>query len=113
MPTGLGSRPTFSCSHPRSPRYISFARQWRIVHVRLQSNVTAGVCAFATIRAEVGSLDVLFANAGLGGIEPLGEITEAQFDLTFGVNVQGTLFTVQKALPLMQAGGSTRKRSSL
>src|SRR5213594_325871 len=31
MPTGLGSRPTFSCSHPRSSRYISFARQWRIV----------------------------------------------------------------------------------
>src|SRR2546421_3445644 len=30
MPTGLGSRPTFSCSHPRSSRYISFARQWRI-----------------------------------------------------------------------------------
>src|SRR2546422_691253 len=29
MPTGLGSRPTFSCSHPRSSRYISFARQWR------------------------------------------------------------------------------------
>src|SRR5438093_1953859 len=61
---------------------------------------------FATIRAEVDSLDVLFANAGLGGIEPLGEITEAQFDLNFAVNVKGTLFTVQKALPLMQTGGS-------
>src|SRR2546430_15737396 len=33
MPTGLGSRPTFSCSHPRSSRYISFARQWKIVSV--------------------------------------------------------------------------------
>ncbi|UUZ74125.1 SDR family oxidoreductase [Polaromonas sp. P1(28)-8] len=61
---------------------------------------------FATVRAEVDHLDVLFANAGLGSVAPLGTITEAQFDLTFGVNVRGTLFTVQKALPLMQAGGS-------
>ena len=61
---------------------------------------------FATIRAEAGRLDVLFANAGVGSIAPLGGITEAQFDLNFAVNVKGTLFTVQKALPLMQTGGS-------
>jgi NAD(P)-dependent dehydrogenase (short-subunit alcohol dehydrogenase family) len=61
---------------------------------------------FATVRAERGRVDVLFANAGLGQLAPLGEITEAQFDQTFDVNVRGTLFTVQKALPLMGAGGS-------
>ncbi|MGO4763655.1 SDR family NAD(P)-dependent oxidoreductase [Cupriavidus sp. 2KB_3] len=61
---------------------------------------------FAAVHAEKGRLDVLFANAGLGSFAPLGEITEAQFDLTFDVNVKGTLFTVQKALPLMTAGGS-------
>ncbi|HMJ30577.1 MAG TPA: SDR family oxidoreductase [Xanthobacteraceae bacterium] len=61
---------------------------------------------FATVRAERGHIDVLFANAGLGAIAPLGAITEASFDLVFDVNVKGTLFTVQKALPLMQAGGS-------
>src|SRR5579871_328631 len=49
--------------------------------------------------------DVLFANAGGGSFLPLGEITEAQFDKYFGINVKGTLFTVQKALPLMAAGG--------
>ena len=37
---------------------------------------------------------------------PLGEITEEHFDRTFNVNVKGTLFTVQKALPLMGDGGS-------
>ena len=61
---------------------------------------------FATVRAERGHLDVLFANAGLGTMAPLGAITEASFDLVFDVNVKGTLFTVQKALPLMKAGGS-------
>ena len=61
---------------------------------------------FATVRAERGHLDVLFANAGLGTMAPLGAITEASFDLIFNVNVKGTLFTVQKALPLMKAGGS-------
>jgi NAD(P)-dependent dehydrogenase (short-subunit alcohol dehydrogenase family) len=61
---------------------------------------------FATVRAKSGRIDVLFANAGLGTMAPLGAITEASFDLVFDVNVKGTLFTVQKALPLMQAGGS-------
>jgi NAD(P)-dependent dehydrogenase (short-subunit alcohol dehydrogenase family) len=58
------------------------------------------------VRAEKGHIDILFANAGLGTMAPLGAITEAQFDLMFDVNVKGTLFTVQKGLPLMQAGGS-------
>jgi len=61
---------------------------------------------FETVRAGHGRIDVLFANAGLGQLEPLGQITEASFDLTFGVNVKGTVFTVQKALPLMKSGGS-------
>src|ERR1700681_2701160 len=61
---------------------------------------------FATVRAERGRIDVLFANAGLGAMAPVGAITEASFDLVFDVNVKGTLFTVQKALPLMKAGGS-------
>ncbi|MBZ9706666.1 glucose 1-dehydrogenase [Mesorhizobium sp. ESP7-2] len=61
---------------------------------------------FAAVRAKSGRIDVLFANAGLGKLAPLGAIDEASFDLTFDVNVKGTLFTVQKALPLMRAGGS-------
>eukprot|EP00659_Diplonema_papillatum_P001520 gene1520-2301_t len=61
---------------------------------------------FAQIKADKGRVDVLFANAGLGDLEPIGAITEDSFDRTFGVNVKGTLFTVQNALPLMSAGGS-------
>jgi NAD(P)-dependent dehydrogenase (short-subunit alcohol dehydrogenase family) len=61
---------------------------------------------FTTIRERSGRLDILFANAGLGVLEPLGKITESSFDLVFGVNVKGTVFTVQKGLPLMREGGS-------
>lgn len=61
---------------------------------------------FAAVRAARGHIDVLFANAGLGAMAPVGAITEASFELVFGVNVKGTLFTVQKALPLMKTGGS-------
>src|SRR6059036_1907076 len=61
---------------------------------------------YATEKQQKGRVDVLFANAGLGELVPLGQITEAHFDKTFGVNVKGTLFTVQKALPLMPDGAS-------
>jgi NAD(P)-dependent dehydrogenase (short-subunit alcohol dehydrogenase family) len=61
---------------------------------------------FATVQAEKGHVDVLFANAGIGGRSPLGSISEDQFDKILDVNVKGTLFTVQKALPLMRTGGS-------
>lgn len=61
---------------------------------------------FARVRSDHGRIDVLFANAGLGATEPLGKITESAFDLVFGVNVRGTIFTVQKGLPLMRDGGS-------
>ena len=61
---------------------------------------------FATIKQEKGRLDILFANAGGGAFVPLEQVTEAHFDKYFGINVKGTLFTVQKALALMPAGGA-------
>ena len=53
-----------------------------------------------------GRLDIVFANAGIGGVAPLGSISEEFFDRLFNVNVKGALFTVQKALPLLNDGGS-------
>ena len=61
---------------------------------------------FETVRQEKGSIDVLWASAGGGQSARLGEITEEQFDAAFSLNARGTLFTVQKALPLMNDGGS-------
>jgi len=54
----------------------------------------------------MGRIDVLFANAGIAGFVPLEDITEEHFDQTFNINVKGTLFTVQKALPLLNDGSS-------
>ncbi len=61
---------------------------------------------FETVKAEKGGLDVLVANAGVGEFAPLGEITPEHYAWTFDINVKGTLFTVQKALPLLRPGAS-------
>lgn len=61
---------------------------------------------YAIVKDEAGSIDVLFANAGGGEFAALGAITEEHFDATFRTNVKGTLFTVQKALPLLKDGSS-------
>jgi len=61
---------------------------------------------FATVLEEKGALDILVTNSGRVEPEELGKITEENFDLTFDLNARATLFTVQKALPLMRDGGS-------
>jgi NAD(P)-dependent dehydrogenase (short-subunit alcohol dehydrogenase family) len=62
---------------------------------------------YDTVKAKTGHIDILYASAGAGDFNvPLGTITEANFDDIFNVNVRGTLFTVQKALPLMRDGGA-------
>src|ERR687887_1285535 len=68
---------------------------------------------YATVKEQKGHIDILFANAGVGELVPLEAITEAHFDKTFSVNVKGLLFTVQKALPLFQDGGSIILNSSI
>jgi NAD(P)-dependent dehydrogenase (short-subunit alcohol dehydrogenase family) len=61
---------------------------------------------YEVVRQEVGRIDVLFANAGGGELMPLSNITEEHYDRIFATNVKGTLFTVQKALPLLNDGAS-------
>jgi NAD(P)-dependent dehydrogenase (short-subunit alcohol dehydrogenase family) len=68
---------------------------------------------FATIKQEKGRVDVVFANAGGGTFARMGEITEEQYETTFGANVKGLLFTVQKALPLMPDGGAVILNASI
>ena len=59
---------------------------------------------YAKVKEQKGRIDVLFANAGVIELAPIGSITESHFDKIFNVNVKGLLFTVQKALPLFQDG---------
>ena len=61
---------------------------------------------YTAVKKERGSLDIVFVNAGTGSQLPLGEMTADHIDETFDTNVKGSIFTVQKALPLMGEGGS-------
>ncbi|MFD5383691.1 SDR family NAD(P)-dependent oxidoreductase [Streptomyces sp. NPDC127074] len=68
---------------------------------------------YDTVRARGRGLDVLFANAAAASFATLEQITEEHFDQTFDVNVRGTVFTVQKALPLLNDGASVILNSSV
>ena len=61
---------------------------------------------YDVVRARSGNIDVLVVNAGIGSFAAVGEITEEHYERTFATNVKGTVFTVQKALPLLRNGGS-------
>jgi NAD(P)-dependent dehydrogenase (short-subunit alcohol dehydrogenase family) len=68
---------------------------------------------YAQVKREKGKLDTIFANAGGGTGLPLGAITEKQYDDTFDTNVKGVIFTVQKALPLLQDAGTIVLNASI
>jgi NAD(P)-dependent dehydrogenase (short-subunit alcohol dehydrogenase family) len=75
----------------------------------IQGDITRSVDLdriFSQISKQEEHLDILFANAGSGEFAPLPVVTEAHVDKYLGINIKGTLFTVQKALPLMRAGGA-------
>jgi len=64
------------------------------------------------VQQKHSQIDVVFANAGGGEFAALGAITEEHYQNTFDTNVKGTLFTVQKALPLLRDGASIILTSS-
>jgi len=67
----------------------------------------------ATIKEQKGRLDVLFANAGIAEFLPIDAVTETHYDQQFDINVKGTVFTVQKALPLLPDGATIVLMSSI
>jgi NAD(P)-dependent dehydrogenase (short-subunit alcohol dehydrogenase family) len=67
---------------------------------------------YETVAKQNRHIDVLYANAGGGGFATLERVTEEHFDETFRANTKGLLFTVQKALPLLNDGASIIVQSS-
>jgi NAD(P)-dependent dehydrogenase (short-subunit alcohol dehydrogenase family) len=68
---------------------------------------------FGLVKAEVGRVDIVFANAGYAAAAPLGNITEEHVDGLLDTNVKGVIWTVQNAVPLMGPGGSIILSSSI
>src|SRR5216684_4321277 len=66
-----------------------------------------------TKEKNMGRLDIVFANAGVVKLAPVGTITEELYDSVFNINVKGVLFTVQKALPLLPDGASIILNASI
>jgi NAD(P)-dependent dehydrogenase (short-subunit alcohol dehydrogenase family) len=61
---------------------------------------------YETVATAKGQIDIVLANVGVGEFVPFGGVTEEHFDKLFNINVRGTLFTVQRALPLLKDGDS-------
>jgi NAD(P)-dependent dehydrogenase (short-subunit alcohol dehydrogenase family) len=68
---------------------------------------------FQAVRERHGRIDVLFVNAGIGRVLPLEQVTEAQWDQILSINLKGPYFAVQKAVPMMRAGGAIVLTSSI
>ncbi|MEM1096139.1 MAG: glucose 1-dehydrogenase [Bacteroidota bacterium] len=61
---------------------------------------------YQTVEAELGKVDVLVANAGLGRPAPVGQMDEATFDLVSDVNFKGAFFTVNQAVNALNDGAA-------
>ena len=78
--------------------------------VTSQASIDAG---FATAITALGGLDILVNNAALFSAAPIVEITRADYDRLFAVNVTGTLFCMQAAAKHMIAAGKGGKISNM
>lgn len=68
---------------------------------------------YSVINEKHGKIDILFANAGIAEVAPIEAVSEGFFDRHFNINVKGLFFTVQKALPLLNDGGSIILNASI
>jgi NAD(P)-dependent dehydrogenase (short-subunit alcohol dehydrogenase family) len=68
---------------------------------------------YSKVKHEKGRIDILFANAGIGGRARLGEITDKHIDDLLSINIKGVILTVQKALPLLARGASIILNASI
>jgi NAD(P)-dependent dehydrogenase (short-subunit alcohol dehydrogenase family) len=94
----------------RSPQTLESAAQ-QIGHDCLAIRSDIGVVEqiselFKALSAQLGHIDVLFVNAGIGAFQPIDKVTEEDWDNIHGINLKGVFFSVQKALPLLSKGSA-------
>lgn len=68
---------------------------------------------YSAVKAEKSKLDIVFANAAVADTAGLEQVTEEHFDRHFDINVKGTVFTVQKGVPLLGEGASIIVNASI
>jgi NAD(P)-dependent dehydrogenase (short-subunit alcohol dehydrogenase family) len=61
---------------------------------------------FVQLGPQLGHIDVLFVNAGIGAFQPIEKVTEQDWDSIHDINLKGVFFTVQQALPLLRRGAA-------
>jgi NAD(P)-dependent dehydrogenase (short-subunit alcohol dehydrogenase family) len=61
---------------------------------------------YATVKAQIGNIDIVVVNAGVAPARPVAQVDEAHFDQIMNINVKGAYFTVQKALPVLNDGAA-------
>jgi NAD(P)-dependent dehydrogenase (short-subunit alcohol dehydrogenase family) len=61
---------------------------------------------FTQLGPQLGHIDVLFVNAGIGAFQAIEKVTEQDWDNIHDINLKGVFFTVQQALPLLRTGSS-------
>jgi len=61
---------------------------------------------FREVKSRFGNIDALFVNAGVAKFAPITEVSPGHYDELLDTNLKGSYFTVQKALPLLNNGGS-------
>lgn len=93
-------------------KFGGIAKYW---HIDTSSEADV-INAFSNIVSEFGSIDILFNNAGIAGVnKPTHEISEEEWDNVMSVNVKGVFFCTKHAIPLMKksGGGSIINMSSI
>jgi len=71
-----------------------------------QSNVSDIEKLAAQVKAEFGSVDILFINAGIAGLGTIEQTTEELYDNIMNVNLKGAFFTLSKFIPILKDGAS-------
>jgi NAD(P)-dependent dehydrogenase (short-subunit alcohol dehydrogenase family) len=77
------------------------------------TDVEAMEAAVAIVVEKLGNLDVVFANAGINGVTPVGETTLTTFEEIVKINLTGVFFTVQATAPYLNNGASVVLNSSV
>jgi len=108
-----GARVVISGTNPERLAAARAAMPGAIVVANDAADPAAADALAETVRAELGGLDGAFLNAGFGRFAPLSEVTAAEFDAQFAVNVRAPLLQAKALASSLRDGGSIVMNTSV